>query len=95
MHRRLGREECRRQHVRGVLAVPFLALSKVNLEAVEAREVPRGTGEWHSHLLVDSPDITVHTEALPVHRANGVEGVIERVAIACESRRVVLAANGK
>ena len=59
------------------------------------REVPRGTGEWHPHFLVDSPDIPVHPEALPIRRANGVKGVIERVTIASKSRRVVLAANGK
>src|SRR5262249_24978527 len=61
----------------------------------EPREVPCGTGERHSHFLVDRPDIPVHTEALPVHRANGLERVIERVTIPSKPRGIVLAADGK
>ena len=95
MHRRLKWEEAGRQHRRCILAVPFLTLGKVYLKAVEPREVPRRAGEWHTHFLVDSPDIPVHTVALPIYRANRVKGVIERVTIAIESRRVILAANGK
>src|SRR5205823_10793591 len=45
------REKARRQHRRGVIAVPFLSLGKVHFKAVEAREVPRGTGEWYAHFL--------------------------------------------
>src|SRR6267154_6016168 len=89
------RLEPERQHRRGILTVPFLSLGKVHFEAIEGREVPRGTGEWHPYFLVDSPDIPVHPEALPVRRANGVKGGIERITIARKSRRVVLAANGK
>ena len=67
VHGRLKREESRRQHRRCVVAVPFLALGKVNLEAVEPGEVPRGAGKRYPYFLVDSPDITVHTEALTIH----------------------------
>ena len=77
------------------MTVPFLPLGKVNLKAIEGREVPRGTGEWHPYFLVDSPDTSVHPEALPVRGANGVKGRIERITIAGKSRRVVFAANGK
>src|SRR5919198_500566 len=70
VHRWPTWEDSRRQHPRGVLAVPFLALGKVHLKAVEAREVPRGAGEWHTHFLVDCPDVPVHTEALSVRGAN-------------------------
>src|SRR5438552_2743786 len=41
-------------------AVPFLALGKVNFEAVEAGEVPCGAGERHPHFLVNTPNIAVH-----------------------------------
>src|SRR5439155_21179172 len=93
--RRETREESRGQHRRSVVAVPFLPLGEVHLEAVEAGEVPRGTGERHAYLLVNSPDIPVHPEALAVHRADRLKRIIERVTIARKSRRVVLAANGK
>src|SRR5206468_11696332 len=73
----------------------LLSLGKVHLEAVEPGEVPCRAGKWNSHFLVDPPDIPVHTEALPVHRANGAKGVIERIPITGESRRVVLAADCK
>src|SRR5205823_14871877 len=89
------RLEPERQHSRGIVAVPFLPLGKVHFEAIEAREVPRGTGEWHPYFLVYSPDIAVHPEALSVRRADGVKGGIERVSIARKSRRVVFAADGK
>src|SRR5438128_7316106 len=92
---REAREESRRQHRRSVVAVPFLAFSKVHLQTVETRKVPCRAGEWHPYLLVNSPDIPVHTEALAVHRANRLKRIIERVTIASESRRVVLAADGK
>src|SRR5215831_12209422 len=84
-----------RQHSRGIVAIPFLPLGKVHFEAIETREVPRGTCEWYPYFLVDSPDIPVHPEALPVRRANRVKGRIERIAITSKSRRVVFAADGK
>src|SRR5260370_38752050 len=93
MHCGNKRLEPDRQHIRGILTVPFLPLSKVHFEAIEGREVPRGTGEWHPYFLVDSPDIPVHPEALSVRGANGVKGSIERITIASKSRRVVFAAN--
>src|SRR5215471_15879454 len=55
-----------RQHSRGIVAVPFFPLGKVYLQTVERWEVPRGTGEWNPYFLVDSPDIPVHPEALPI-----------------------------
>src|SRR5439155_18975279 len=93
--RREACEESGRQHCRSVVAEPFLALGEVHLEAVETREVPCRSGEWHPHLLVDGPNIPVHTEALPIHRANALKRIIERITIASESRRLVLAADGK
>src|SRR2546428_6434624 len=95
VRRRQACEESRRQNCRGVVAVPFLALGKVHLKTVETGEVPRGTGDRHTHFFVDSPDIPVHPEALPIHRANRLKRVIERVAIAGEPGRVILAANRK
>src|SRR4029077_16625140 len=95
MHRGLGREKHGREHIRSVLAVPFLPLSEVHLEAVEAREVPCGAREWHTYFLVDCPDIPIHTVALPVRRANGIKRSIERVTITRKPRRIVLATNGK
>src|SRR6266487_2983394 len=95
MLRRQACKQPRRQYRRGVVAVPLLALGKVHFKAVETREVPCGAGKWYPHFLVDSPDIPVHPEALSIHRANALKGVIERVAIAGESRRIVLAANDK
>src|SRR5206468_9663367 len=73
----------------------LLSPGKGRVQAIEGRERPRGTGEGHPHFLIDSPDIPVHPEALPVRRTNGVKGRIERITIAGKSRRVVLAANGK
>src|SRR4029077_20806125 len=95
MHRGLGREKHGREHIRSDLAVPFLPLSEVHLQAVEAREVPCGAREWHTYFLVDCPDIPIHTVALPVRRADGITRSTERVTIASESRRIVLATNGK
>ena len=83
------------QDRRSVLAVPFLPLGKINLEAIETPEVPRGAGERYPHFLVDCPDIPVHLEALPIHRAKRTKRVIERITIALQSRCVVLTANGK
>src|SRR5438105_3356467 len=62
VHRWPAGEQSRRQHSRGIIAVPFLSLGKVYLKAIEAREVPCRTGERHAHFLIDSPDIPVHTE---------------------------------
>src|SRR6478609_7428217 len=95
MPRRHGWEKPRRQHRGGVGAIPFFSFGKVYFEAVEAREVPCRTGEWHTYFLVDPPDVPIHTVALPVRRADGIKRSIERVTIASESRRIVLAANGK
>src|SRR4029077_7300243 len=95
MHRGLGREKPARQHIRSVLAVPFLPLSEVHLQAIEAGEVPRWAREWHTYFLVDCPDIPIHTVALPVRRADGIKGGIERVTITGKPRRVVLATDGK
>src|SRR5204862_2552596 len=57
-----------------IVSVPFLSLSKVNLEAVEAGKVPGGAGKGHPHLLVHSPDIPVYLETLSIW-ANRVERV--------------------
>src|SRR5262245_8445019 len=84
-----------RQHSRGIVAVPFFPLGKVYLQAIKPGKVPRWTGERNPYFLVNSPDIPVHPEALPVHRANRVKGCIERITIAGKPRRVILAAYGK
>src|SRR3954447_20114298 len=84
-----------RQHLRGILAVPFLPLSKVHLQAVEPREIPRRTRKRNPYFLVDSPHVPVHLEALAVSRADRVKRRIERITIAGESRRVVFGANSK
>src|SRR5215471_16306709 len=84
-----------RQNSRGILTVPFLPLGKVHLQTVERREVPRRACERYPYFLVNSPDVPVHPEALPVRRANGVKGGIERITIAGKPRCVVLAADGK
>src|SRR5262249_11063209 len=68
---------------------------KVYLKAVEPREVPRRTGKRHTYFLVDCPDVPIHSEALPVRRANRVKGGIERITIAGKPRRVVFAAYRK
>src|SRR4029077_1399835 len=94
MPRRHGREKPRRKHRGGVGAIPFFSFSEVYFQAVEAREVPCRTGEWHTYFFVDPPDVPIHTVALTVRRADGIKGVIECVTIAIESRRIVLAANG-
>src|SRR5438093_1702507 len=70
VRRRLKWESSRRQNSRGVLAVPFLALGKINLEAVETWEVPGRTGEGNPHFLVDRPNIPVDPRAYPIRRAN-------------------------
>ena len=84
-----------RQHRRGIVAIPFLSLSKVYLKAVERGEVPRGAGERNPYFLIDSPDIPVDPEALPVRRANRAKGGIERITIAGKPRRIVFAAYGE
>src|SRR5215472_9578027 len=66
VHRRDRREDSGRQDWRSVLTIPFLALGKVYLKAVESGEVPGRAGKWHSHFLVDRPDITVDPEALAI-----------------------------
>src|SRR5262245_52818195 len=60
MRGRLKWEYPSRQHGRGVLTVPFLALGKVNLKAVKTGKVPHRTGEGDSYFLVNGPNITVH-----------------------------------
>src|SRR5262249_348010 len=75
--------------------VPFFPLSKVYLEAIEPREIPCRARKWHSHFLVDAPDVSVHPEALTIRRANRIERFIERVTIDSESRRFILAGNGE
>src|SRR5205823_3436325 len=67
------------QDRRSIVAVPFLSFGKVHLKAVEPGEIPCRTGERHTHFLVDSPDIPIHAEALPIGRTNRVERVIERI----------------
>src|SRR5215471_1987284 len=57
---RLKGKGSRRWNCRGVLAVPFLALRKVNFETVEACKVPCRTGEGHAHFLVDRPNVPVY-----------------------------------
>src|SRR5207244_1662751 len=54
------------QNCLSVLAVPFLALGKVNLAAVEAGEVPCRACEWYSNFFVDRPDIAFDFCALAV-----------------------------
>src|SRR5215475_10292528 len=66
VERRDRRENSGRQDRRSVLTIPFLALGKVYLQAVEPGEVPCRAGKWHSHFLVDRPDITVDPEALAI-----------------------------
>src|SRR6266542_2385820 len=95
MCRRLKWKEPGRQNCRRVLAVPFLALGKVNFKAVETREVPCRACKGHSYFLVNSPDIPVHLEALPITCANRAKRVIERVTITRESLPAVLAAQRK
>src|SRR5256886_10710010 len=80
---------------RSVLAVPFLALREVNLEAVKAGEVPGRTRKGNPHLLVDCPDVPIHSEVLPIHRANRLKRLIKRVTITCHSLSAILAADGK
>src|SRR6476646_9526854 len=46
---------------RGILAVPFLALGNVELEAVRAGEVPHRAGDRKSHFLVGCPNVPVHS----------------------------------
>src|SRR5437868_455428 len=58
--RRMRCREVGTEYWRSILAVPFLALGKVNFEAVEAGEVPCGAGERHPHFLVNTPNIAVH-----------------------------------
>ena len=77
----------------GSVTGALLALSEVHLQAVKPGKVPRRAGERYPHFLVDSPHIAIDPEALPIHRANRFKRVIERIAIAREPRRVVLAAD--
>src|SRR5207248_2977244 len=93
--RRDRREQSRRQHCRGVVAIPFLALGKIHFEAVERGEVPCRAGKGHPHFLVNCPDVAVHLEALAIRRANRVKSLIQRIPITGESRRVVLTADRK
>src|SRR5215468_8887703 len=83
------------QHCRSVIAVPFLALGKVHLQAVEPGEVPRGAGKGHSHFLVNSPHIPVHFEALAIRRTNRLKRIVQWVTVTCEPRRVIFATDGK
>src|SRR5215467_5295552 len=64
--RGVRRRHKRRQNRRSVGAVPFLALGKVNLQTVEAGEVPRRTRERYPYFLVDCPDVSVSPEPLSV-----------------------------
>src|SRR6267378_143547 len=83
-----------RENCGSVVAVPFLAFSKVNLEAVEAGEIPSGTGERHPHFLVHSPDIPIYLEALPIWTYR-VKRVTNRVTIDPDSLSVILTADSK
>src|SRR6478672_3639526 len=49
MPRRHGREKPRRQDRGSVGAIPFFSFSEVYFQAVEAREVPCRTCEWHTY----------------------------------------------
>src|SRR5205814_4718104 len=70
-------------------------LGEVHLQAIKAGEVPRWAGERHPYFLVDSPHIAIDPEALPIHRTNRFKRGVERIAIAGEPRRVVLATDRK
>ena len=85
----------RNQNCRSVVAVPFLALSEIKLETVGAWKIPGRAGDGNTNFLIDSPDIPVHPETLPIDRTNRLERLIERVAMAVKPRRVILAANRK
>src|SRR5262249_44535244 len=89
------REKTRLQHCRGILAVPFFALDKVNLQTVEAGEVPRWTGQWHPNFLVDSPDVPVHAKTLPIRRADRLECLVQWVANAIEIPSLELTTDGE
>ena len=93
--RRLKWEGSTRQNGRGVLAVPLLALGKIEFETVSAGEIPSRTGDGNTDLLVHCPDIAVHPEALPIDRANRLKRCVERVTSARKSRCVVLTAQSK
>src|SRR5205807_8082504 len=94
---RLVRGACRRRDgsCRGILTVPFLALGEVNLEAVQAGEVPRWASDRDPHFLVDGLYIAVHPCTFSIHRANRLKRRIERVRSARPSLSMVISADRK
>src|SRR6266550_5488921 len=90
---RLRWEGAGSEHRGGILAVPFLALGKVNLEAIESGKVPGRTSKWYPHFLVDRPNIPVDSGASAIVGADALKGCIQGVTIARPSRRVILTAN--
>src|SRR6266567_3803452 len=48
------------QNRRGVLAVPFLTLGNIELEAVRTGEVPQRAGHRNPHFLIGCPNVPVH-----------------------------------
>src|SRR4029453_15518390 len=85
----------RAQNLRSVLAEPLFALGEVNLQTVEAGEVPCGTREWYPPSLVDTQNIPVHPRAFPVGRAHRAKRRVQRIRGAGPPLTVVLAADGE
>src|SRR5438552_19113455 len=54
------RQEADRQDSGSVLAVPFLALGNVELEAVRTGRVPRRAGDGEAKLLIGCPDVAIY-----------------------------------
>ena len=66
---------------RCVLAVPFLALGNIELEAVRAGKVPRRAGHRNSHFLIGCPNVPVHPEASKLRGTDRVKRGVLRVGI--------------
>ena len=81
------------QNCLSVLAEPFLALGKVNLEAVEAGEVPCRACERYSNFFVDRPDIAVDFCRLAVGRTDRLECYVQRIRFAIPPLTVIFAAD--
>ena len=74
-------QACDGQNCRGVLAVPFLALGNIELEAVRTGKVPQRAGHWKSHFLIGRPDVPVHSGRFEIGSALRAKGGAQCVGI--------------
>src|SRR4051794_27913442 len=80
---------------RRILAIPFLALGDIKLEAVRAGEVPLRAGHRKPHFLIGCPNIPVHPRSFEIDGAKCVKGRIFRIRIAPPTLPTILESERK